>query len=372
MTVTSPRDPATESVVSQEEDGFDLWSIVEAIAPRWRLLLATSAVACALAIGVSFLIPPIFTASVTIISPQQSNSAAGALASLGNLSSLAGSAIGAKNAADQYVAMMQSVSMTTSIIERFKLKDVYAKTYMIDARKELAKNVRITAGKKDNLIAIEVDDESPQRAADMANAYVDELRKLTDRLAVTEAQQRRMFFENQLNKAKSALAAAQTQLQKTGFTSDAIKAEPKAAAENYAGVKAKIAAQEVKLGAMRQTLTDNSSEVQTALATLSGLRSQLAQLEQPLSGSGNQDYVGAYRDFKYQEALFDIYARQFELAKMDEAREGALVQVLDAATPPEKKSKPHRSWFALAGAALGLLSAAAFVSVRHLRTTRAS
>lgn len=334
-------------------------------ANAWRIATAGLA-AGVLAYGLSWLIPPTFTARTSFISPQQQqNSAAAALASLGALSGLAGAATGIKSPADQYIGLLLSTSVSDRIIARFNLKEVYDVKLMMDARKKLGKNVRVTAGKKDNLISVEVDDEQAQRAADIANAYVEELKTLSNRLALTEAQQRRAFFETQMRSSKEALTSAQLKLQQSGFNAGALKSEPKAAAEGYAQLKAEVTSTEVRLGALRRSLTDAAPEVQRLAATLTGLRNELARIEAPISMSGEQDYVSAYREYKYQETLFEVYAKQFELARMDEAREGTLIQVLDAAEPPERRSKPRKSLIAAGALIAGLLASAAFFVVRR-------
>ena len=328
-----------------EEDGASLGEMWAALSPHFKKVLAAALVAGICGYGISMLLPPTYTAKSTIVSPQQQSSAASALASLGALAGVGGSSA-VRSPADQYISIMQSATVSNRIVERFKLVELYDVKFVEDARKRLADNVRIVAGKKDSLIFLEIDDRDPARAAEMANAYVTELRQVTNNLALTEAQQRRVFFEQQLLKTKESLKSAQVVVQGTGFTAGALKSEPKAAAEAYARAKAAMAATEVKLEALRRTLTDSAPEVQQQQAVLTSLKGQLAAYERPLESDSNQDYISAYREFKYQEALFEIYAKQFELARMDEAREGAYIQVLDPAVKPERRSKPKRSFIA--------------------------
>lgn len=369
---TAPIDAAPADTAAETENSLSLEDLLSAGAPSAKKVAMLSMAVAIVTYGITLLLPPTFTARTTIISPQQQqNSASAALASLGALAGLAGSNV-LKSPADQYVSVMQSVTIGNRIIDRFKLMDVYESRYRVDALKALNANVRINAGKKDNLITIDVDDDDPSRAAQMANAYVEELRWITNRLALTEAQQRRAFFEQQLQQTKTALKLAQLQVQKTGFTAGALKSEPKSAAEAYARAKAEIAGIEVRLGALRKTLTESAPEIQQQLAALSGLRAQLAQLEQPMAQSSDQDYVSAYREFKYQEALFEIFAKQFELAKMDESREGTLIQVLDAASPPEKRSKPKRMIVSASAAVVAGLGFWLFFAIRELRRRRAA
>lgn len=346
-----------------------LLELIGVLTPQWKRIFAATLGAGAMGYGVAMLLPPIYTARVSFITPQQpQSSAASALASLGALSNLAGAAGGIKTPSDQYLALMQSVTVSDRIIKRFDLRKVYEAKFQVDARKQLVSSVKMTAGKKDSVIVVEVDDKDPQRAADIANAYIDELRTLSNSLALTEAQLRRTFFEQQLNGTKSALIKAQGNLQKSGFNAGALKSEPKAAADAYARTKAELAVSEVKLNALRRSMTDSAAEIQQLLAAIGGLRQQLSQLEQPMPIAGNQDYVGAYREYKYQEALFDIFARQFELAKMDEARDGALIQVLDTAQPPERRSKPKRSLVAAGAALAGLLLTCGVILLRRRHT----
>jgi capsular polysaccharide biosynthesis protein len=230
-----------ELEVDADDEGMSLGEMGAALRERLALLIVAPLVAGVLALGVTYLIAPTFTAVTTFMPPQQAQSgAAAALAALGPLAGLAGGAGGSSNTGDRYVALMQSVTVSDRLIERFKLMEAYESKFRVDARKVLSGNVRISLGKKDGLIKIEVDDTSPQRAADIANRYVDELRQVTAGLAVTEAQQRRMFFEQQLQQSRERLVQAQQALQASGFNPGALKAEPRAAAEGYARLKAEL------------------------------------------------------------------------------------------------------------------------------------
>lgn len=361
-----PRDSA------DEDDGMDLFELLSLLARHWKLLVAGSLLAGFAALGITYLIPPTFTATTTFLPPQQQQSAAAsALASLGPLAGLAGVA-GVRTPADQYVALMQSVTVSDRLIEQFKLMQEYDVDYRMEARKALAKNVRIAVGKKDGLITVEVDDKSPQRAAQIANSYVDELRRMTGSIAITEAQQRRLFFERQLVQTRDKLTAAQLALQASGFSQGALKAEPKAAAEGYARLRAEVTAAEVRLQTTRGSLADDTPEVRQQQAALGALRGQLARLEQATDVRGGPDYVGKYREFKYQETLFELFSRQYELARVDESREGALIQVVDAALPPERKSKPKRAIIAIMSTlAAGLLLIMALLARQSWRQHQA-
>lgn len=344
-------------------------SLSRILAPHWKAIAAKTFAAGVLGAAGSFLIPPTYTARTAFISPQpQQNGVAAALASLGALSGLAGAVSGGvKSPADQYVSLLQSTNISDRIIDRFKLIDVYDVKFKSDARKELAENARFSVGKKDNIIAIEVDDHDPKRAAEMANTYLQELRALSDGLTLTEAKQRRVFFEQQLKQTQVALNNAQAALQKSGFNPAALKFEPKASVEMYAKLQAQMVASELKLQALRRSMSDDAIEVQRQRVIVDGLREQLSRQERPGGNQSDQNYIATYRDYKYQEALFEIFARQYEIAKVDEAKNANLFQIIDTATPPERKSKPKRSIIALGVMFAGFLASCFWYRRKHLQ-----
>lgn len=365
--------PAPQAAgLTNVDDGISLGDIVDILLPKWKQIIGSSLAVGFVALGVSFLIPPTYTAQTVFLPPQQAqSSAASALASLGGLSGLAGGALNVKTAADQYVSLMQSVNVQDRLVDRFKLMDEYESKYRFEARKALTKNVRITLGKKDGLITVEADASSPQLAADLANAHVTELRRVTGELALTEAQQRRAFFEAQLKTTREQLAQAQETLQRSGFNPGALKTEPKAAADTYAKLKAEATAAEVKLQTLRRTLADSAPEVLQQTTLLGALHVQLAKLETAdRPDASDAGYISRYRDYKYQESLFELFAKQFEAARLDEARESNLIQVVDVATPPERRSKPKRALIALGVAVAAVLLLMVIVLVRHFRVTR--
>lgn len=356
---TPPFKPVADRDLSALEIGFVL-------AAHWKLILLGTLVAAVVAAGASFLIKPTFTSRTVFLPPQhQQSAAASALAQLGNLSGLAGAAAGIKNSGDQYIALLESATIADRLIDEFKLMSVYKAEYRFEARRRLAENVRVSLGKRDGLISIEVDDHDPRRAADIANRHVEELRRLTSQLALTEAQQRRAFFEAQLKSTRDQLIKAQQALQASGFNQAALRADARVAAEGYARTRAEATAAEVRLQALRRNLADTSPEVQQALSVANSLRAQVARLEGASDTNGGPDYVSKFREFKYQETLFDLFARNFELARLDESREGALIQVVDEAKPAEWKSHPRRALIATTAAVLALLLLVAFVIGRH-------
>jgi uncharacterized protein involved in exopolysaccharide biosynthesis len=364
------RSEASAAAAADFAEGADVREWLRCLADSWPLVLASPFVFGALGIAVSFLITPRFSSHTTFLPPQQQSGAVSALASLGTLAGLAGSS-GIKNPADQYVSLLQSETVADHLLDRFKLLDVYDVKFRDQARSELSRRSSISAGKKDGLVTVDVEDTEPQRAAALANQYVEELRHLTGTLAVSEAQQRRAFFEGQLQEVKSRLIVAQTALQKSGFDAGALKADPRTAAEGYARLRADYAAAQVRLETLRGSLAESAPEVRQQSATVAALQSQIHALEQAVpAGSNDPDYTGKYREFKYEETLFDVMARQYEVARVDESREGALIQVVDVAKPAERKSSPKRMLFALGGAIAGTLLTIFWLVARGHRRPR--
>lgn len=374
---TTQADPMREH--SEADHGYDHYDdslgVFEVLTllreNSWTLIIAPLLVGL-LALALTYAINPTFTARTTFLPPQQQNTNVAALASLGALASIAGASTGLKNPAEQYVALMQSTTVEDRLVDRFKLMEVYKAKYRTEARKELEKNVRIAVGRKDGLISVEVDDIDPKRAADIANAHIDELKDLASGLALSEAQQRRVFFEGQLTQTRQRLVEAQQGLEASGYNADALKAEPKATAESYAALRAEATAAEVRLQTLRRGLADGTPEVQKQQTLLAALRAQLARIAQSSGSRTGPDYIGRYREFKYQETLFDLLARQYEMARVDEAREGALIQVIDPATPPELKSRPKRAVIAIIATLVALAVTGAIIVARNSRRRMSS
>jgi tyrosine-protein kinase Etk/Wzc len=356
--------------MQEGDDEISLLDLLQTIVDNLRLLVLGSLAVGLLALGYSFTIPPTYTAKTQFLPPQQQQSAAASmLASLGGLGGLAGTVGGIKNPADQFLAYMKSVTLQDSLIERFKLLERYGAKTKTDARLALSGNVRTTSG-KDSLISVEVEDKDPKFAADLANAHVEELGKLLGKLATTEAQHRRLFFEQQLTLAKDKLIQSEIALKATGISGSVLKSNPASAVAAVAGLQAAVTAQEVKLGALRGYLAETAPEFKQAMIELANLRAQLAKQEKDSPATDGKtttegDFITKYREFKYHETLFELFAKQFELAKVDEAREGAVIQVLDAAQAPERKSKPKKAMIAIIATLASGFALLLFVFVRQ-------
>jgi tyrosine-protein kinase Etk/Wzc len=330
-----------QNEIENEDEEISLLDLVLVVVENLRLLVLGPLAVGLAALGISFMIPSTYTAKTQFLPPQQQQSSASALVQALGVGAIGGlsAGLGIKNPADQYVAFLKSRSIQDSIVVKFDLLKRYDFNYRVDAVKELFDNTKFTAG-KDGIISIEFDDKDPKVAADIANAYVDELRSLMNKLALSEAQQRRSFFEKKIKEAKENLSSAEESLRRTGITTGTLKTSPAAAIEVVARLRANLIVQEIKIATMRGYLAETSPEFMQSLKELLVLKEQLSNAEKSDSNSGDGLYVSRYREFKYQESLYELFSKQYELARIDESREGAVVQVLDVAQIPEKKSKP--------------------------------
>jgi uncharacterized protein involved in exopolysaccharide biosynthesis len=364
--------PPTGQPAAADQDEISLLDLLIVLAERKRTILYVTGTFAVVSIVVSLLLPSWYTSTVTLLPPQQNASLGSAIASqlgsLGSMAALAGGSLGLKNPNDMYVAMLKSQTVEDGMVHDFHLQQEYHKKRLSDARKAFESHSTVDGSGKDGLIHLSVEARSPKRAVELANGYVDEYRKLSQNLAVTEAQQRALFFQNQLEQAKDNLANAEVALQTTEQKTGLIQLDSQARAliESAASLRAQIAAKEVQIQAMQTYASGGNAGLIQAQQELESMRAQLAKLggaeENPnalimpkgkLTEAG-LEYVRRLRDVKYRETIFDILARQFEIAKLDEAKEGSLIQVVDPAVLPDRKSFPKRSIIVLVSTLAGL------------------
>ena len=283
--------------VSPIDDEINLLYLLIVLAKHKIMIIGVTFAAALLAVGYSLNLPNIYTATTKILPPQQSQSSASAMLSqLGGLAGMAGSSLGIKNPNDLYVAMLKSRTLMEKIVKRLGLQKVNKQETLNGAMDALGGSTVISSG-KDGLIIVEVSDKDPQLAANIANAFIEELNKLLQTYSLTDASQKRTFFEQQLRHAKNKLTDAELVLDKTPSTS--------------------------------------------------------------------LQYLDALRNLKYQEALWEILVKQFEIAKMDEAKDYPLIQILDKATPPEEKSKPKRSQIVMLATLVAFFLAVIWVFIKE-------
>jgi uncharacterized protein involved in exopolysaccharide biosynthesis len=366
-------EPAGTSA-DKEKNRIDLFDIVLSLLRRRSRIVLLSIGAFVLGVLISLVLKPTFTALAVIMPPQQQQSSASAL--MGQLGSLlgagAGGGLGLKNPADMYVGILKSRTIADHVITKFNLISVYKTKRMQDARLVLSNHVEFEVG-KDGLIHITVRDGDPNRASDLANAFIDQLYAMNSTLAISEAAQRRVFFDQQMAEEKMALAAAEADLKVTQERTGLIQLSGQAESiiRTIAEVQAEISSREVQMEAMRTFATDQNPDVSRLQQEISELRQQLRNLEddqQHLAAGDTQvpagrvpaeglEYARKLREVKYHETLFDLLSRQYEAARIDEAKAAPIIQVVDWAVPPERKSGPHRSLIALGFGFFGFLFA---------------
>lgn len=311
---------------------------------------------------VVLVVPSKYTATTVVLPPSQNASVSSALmGQLGGssaLASVAGASLGIRSPGDMYVSLFRSRTVEDSLIQRFGLMGRYKSKTMFDARRGFEEHSTVVLGTKDGLIRITVTDWDPKLAADIANSYVDEFRKLTANLAITEASQRRVFFQQQLLDANQNLTSAEEAMKHTEQSTGVLQVDSQARSliESAAVLRGQVVAKEVQLQAMRSYATEDNPDMVVAEQQLAALKSQLAKLGGTSANSSSEiivpkgnipeagmEYIRKLRDVKYYETVEQLIAKQFEIAKLDEARQGAIVQVADVAVPPDKRSSPHRT-----------------------------
>jgi uncharacterized protein involved in exopolysaccharide biosynthesis len=351
-----------DAELPKRAEDIGLLDIAIALAKRKKLVLGFPFLVTAATVVVLLISPDIYTATARLMPPQQSQSSAAALLGAlsgvpGGMSGSIGAALGLKNPNDLYVGILKGHTIADTLIERFDLKKLYETPTQVETRAALERMTAITAA-RDGLIVIEVDDDDPERAANIANAYVEELDRLTQRLAVSEAGQRRLFFERELKTTRERLAAAEMALKGTQEKTGLIQPEGQAKAvfDAFAAVHARIAAKEVEIASMQTFATESNPDLLRAREELSSLKTQAAKLEKTQGGrregeilvpttnvpAAGLEYVRRVRDVKYHETLFELLAKQFEIAKIDEAKDAAIIQLVDKAMPPDRKARPKR------------------------------
>ena len=346
---------------------------------RKRFILRFTLIATVLVAIITWLIPNKYTAATTVLPPAQSSMSSNLLSQLGGaggaggaLAYLAGGSLGIKNSADMYAALFHSRTVEDAVIERFELMARYRKKTMWDTRRSFEKRSTVVLGAKDGLIRITVEDRDPKLAAAIANGYVEEFHKLSANLAITEASQRRLFFQQQLLEAREKLTTAEEAMKSTQRSTGVLQIDSQARSliETAAILRGQVVAKEVQIQSMRSFATEDNPELVMAKQQLAALQAQLEKIAGTGQESGSDfivpkgripeagmEYLRKLRDVKYYETIYELIAKQFEMAKLDEARQGAVIQVADMAVPPDKKSWPPRLILSILALVLGFMAA---------------
>lgn len=346
---------------NSEEEKVNVIDLLIVLAKHKKSIICLTLAGALISAAISVVLPDRYQGTVKLLPPQQSQGGAAALlAQLGGTAGAAAGMAGLKSPNELYIGMLRSRTVAEHLVSSFKLKEVYETTSTEKAIKELTDNTDISSG-KDGIITLRVEAENQKMVAKLANSYVEELFKLTKVLAITEAAQRRMFFERQLVATKDQLANAEVALKRALDTRGVISVdtESRAVMEMVARLRAQASAKEVQLDSLRTFVTENNAEFKRVEAELASLRSELTKLEngRPSSGDasdaagkGNErglENIKLLRDIKYYQMLYELLAKQFEVARLDEAKDPAIVQVLDPAVEPERKSRPRRALIVL-------------------------
>lgn len=362
----------------------ELLSVTELLAllrQRWMMIVGGALLGALLAAGYALSRKDTFTATAVVMAPQQARSSA--LAALGQVGASTGISMpefGMRSPADLYIGILASRTIADALIARFRLQERYSAKTMTAARKRLAAKSRFSAG-KDTLIRIAVEDSDPQMASALANAYVDELYRQNSRLALTEASSRRLFFEKQLEGEKEALTQAEVSLRQTQERTGVVQisSQMDASIRAMGQLRAEIAGREVALRSMAQSVTEQNPDYIRVATELQALRGQLGRLEQNDGSRSSGDpliptrsmpaagiaYLRTMREMKYHETLLDLLTRQYEAAKVDEAKQAPVLQVVDLATPPDMKSGPQRTIITLLGLVTGAVCGGAIGLLRR-------
>jgi len=362
---------ATES----NGDEISILDLLIVLVQERRILILVPLIVAIISVGYTLLMPSIYTAETKLMPPQQAQSGSAAILSqLGGLGGLAGAV--ARGPGDLYVAMLRSRIVADNLIQRFGLATTPEEMkFMSSIRRDLAGRTNILIG-KDGLISIEVDDADPKRAADIANAYVDELVKLTGVMAITEASQKRLFFEKQFEQASAKLAEAEIAARQALQNGGLVKVDDQGITmvQSSARLRAQITFKEVQISAMRAFAAAGNPDLQRSQQEIESMKRELAKLESPEfldkvkeKDSGGQKATNSLRllrEVKYREAIYELLARQFEMSKIDEAKEGTVVQVLDKAIEPDRKSKPKRTLIVITSTVVAFILAMLFVIAR--------
>ncbi|PWF48943.1 GumC family protein [Massilia glaciei] len=351
------------AVPGSELDFLDLLIV---LAKHKKLIIGLPLAVGAIVAAISLLLPNVYKATTKILPPQQAQSSAAALmAQLGGVAAaVGGSAM--KNPNDLHIGMLRSRAVADKLVQKFDLRKAFDTESLEKARRLLAQNTMVAAG-KDGMIVIDVESEDRKLAVGLANGYVEQLVQLNKVLAVTEAAKRRLFFEGQLVISKNNLEAAEKQLKggldARGVTS--VDANSRAIVETISGLRARISAKDIELNAMQAFVTANNHDHKQVREELRSLRSELHKLENgrgagPAPAAGTRagpDNVKLLRDLRYHQTLFEMLSKQYELARLDEAKDASIIQVLDAAVEPEHKVKPRRAALVLVATVLAFAAA---------------
>jgi len=373
---------AEEFLSSSGGSRFDFVALMTFVLRRKGFILLVGFALALLAALVSLAMKPMYRATTMMLPPQVARAGAAALLSSGISSEMiSGGGLSALSQAkpqtDMFVVMLSAWPVQDALVKAQNLVDVYKVRDAKAARKILAANTTVV-GSKEGFISVTVSDRDKQRCAAIANGYVDAMREFLRGLALTDAAQRRIFYESQLAKTKDDLAKAEVAFKQMEISSGMVSldSQAKTLLEGAASLRSQITAKEVELESLRGYSTESNPQVQITESEIAALRGQLSQLESRDQGGytgkslssvpgAELSFVRATRELKYQENLYELLVRQANAAEIDEARDAPIVQVIEPALPPDIRYKPQRTKMVLAAFGVGLFLATLYVMVRY-------
>jgi len=334
------------------------------LAAHRRLIVGGMLGAAILTAIVVIVMPVTYTATTVILTPQNaSGSILGLLSQFGGLGSLASLEPDglSKTPSDTYLSVLNSRTVADALIQRFQLQRVYRQRTLVDTRKALARHTQIEST-RGSAIHISVEDKDVGLATAIANSYVEQLYRVNQTLALTSGAQRRLFLEQQLASERGALSQAELAFQeverKTGVIQLAGQAE--ITLRSIAQLRAAITVKEVQLELLRPTATEQNLDLVRLESEIGALHEQLRKAESNNTETDDNyfvpagkipqaglEYLRRTRDLRYHEALFEMLAKQYETARIDEAKAPPLIQVIDKAVAPDKRSWPPRTLLVL-------------------------
>ena len=351
-----------------DSPGLDLRALWAAVTRRWRFVLGTGVAAGVLTLGVTFLLPKWYTASATILPPEESDL-------LSNMS-LAQRALTKFPAfgiledyytpADVFKAILGSRTIREELVRRFELQRVYKKKSMELTLKALDRNTRIKMN-PDGTIKVSVDDRDPKRSADMANGYLEALDRFNVEKRNTTANRTRLFLQTRTHETDSLLRASEDTLRRYQESHRTVApANPGGAdVQAAADIMSRKLMLQVRLGVLRGYLSETSDQVLQVKEELNQLERRLAGIPE-LQG----ELLRLIRDTKVYEQLYLLLTAELEQARIRETMNTPTVQLLDSAVTPERHSRPKKGVLSVAATLLGLLGASAWAATRERAPAR--
>jgi tyrosine-protein kinase Etk/Wzc len=386
-TVNSDIDPwpiSENSALAYSVKAINL--VTQLVSHKKLLTLATFIAAIAGAVY-SLLLPPQFTATARFITPQQSQSSlllfSGSLANLdtSSLASAASEELGLTSPSKLHIALLTSRPVEDALIQQFQLMNVYHSKDINAARKTLAGNTQIVS-EKSSIIALSATANNKKLAADLANAYIEQYKVFYKSLAASEASQRKIFYEEQIKQAKGELDTTESDLRKLQDKKGLIQpdTQAKALVDGIASLNAQIAAKQVELRAQQSYSTSRNPSVQLTENQIASLKAEVSKLEERKVNSSagtinlrdladeGSEYLRIENALKYRQTLYDLLIQQYDVARLDEAKEAITIQIVESALPPQTRSAPHRTRIVLIFALFGFLIACCYLYIRKFIT----